>query len=212
MPIVLNSQADETDSIKAIIARDKGFCYGIELGYQIDRVSSIRFKPCYYKSGFLLSRYDLQLFDQVHPVLGEIRDQAQASSKNVYFHHRFKNIGLETEYTRLLGSNTSNRPLKFAALVGLGLYYLVSQDLMVVTEGFAIDDAFKHQIKDSLFFVGNSLMGNAFFGGEMNFITETQLQVYAQAKFRSSLNRLTSNEPGIFIWSTCLQVGIRKLF
>ena len=211
-PVILSSDAPETDSLESMIGRDLGVLAGIEFGIQLDRVNSIHIKPVFYKSGFLLERYDLQLFDPIHPALGEVRDQSQAASKNVFYHHRFMYAGLELEYARQLGSEATNRPLKFGAFGGLGIHYLFRQDLMIITEGFAVDNSFKHRLEDSLFFEGSPLMLTAFGGGEVSYDAQAELQVYGRLKARTSLLPSTSNEPRIFLWSVGIEAGFRKFF
>ncbi|MBR9859149.1 hypothetical protein GYB22_00050 [bacterium] len=212
VPTLLKSDYQATDSINAIMSKDLGIAAGISIGIHSDRVNSFYIKPQFRQGGFLLTRENLQLFDLVHPKIGEIRDQSQAATKIAYFHHRFRYVGLEFNYQRDITPTTRNLPINFSIGGGLGVNYLIQQELLLQTEGFAMKGEFKHHFEDSLFFQARTLMLNASIFGEMNYEASPGLETYAQIKFLGNLMASTTNEPRVYIWSPALNVGLRKFF
>ena len=202
------SEAPNSDSVSALHNNSFRFSLGMELINEIDRVQSLHIRAGYYNYGFMLQRQNLQLFDVIHPSLGQLLDQSQAATKNAYMHHRFKYAGLELEYMRNLRKEPTAEPVEFHLGGGLGFFYLIEHDLRIRTEGFAVDGEFVHVIKDSLLFEPNQQLLSLHIAAETRYLVSPKVEVFGKLIGRAPLIGITKGSYPIYNWMPALNAGV----
>lgn len=199
------------DSIAPLMNNTINLSYGASISIAKDRVNIFHIKPGIFQYGFMLLREDLQLFDVVHPTLGQIYDQSQAAIKYAYMKHRFQYAGLQLEYQRDITPQLKQLPVNLFVGGGITYHYLIKQDLRVRTEGFAIDEEYIHLINDELVFNANEHLLSIHALFETSYNIDPNTNIYAQALVKVPFMNIAQNDPGVYVWMPSIGVGIRRV-
>ena len=205
------SPANVSDSLNALLQNDRVFSFGLEFRKQIDRDQAISFNPGFYQESSLFVLKDLQLFDVIHPSLPEIRDQAQAASKIANLHYRFKYLSAQVQYTRRVKTPYRKNRVSFEYNIALTYLQLLTQDIRLQTEGFALKGDFVHIIKEDIYFEGrkHNLLPSA--GFDVVYPANLNLYIIAGGCFGLPLFTLNTNEPSVRNYNPGIKIGLRQI-
>lgn len=198
------------DSLEAIWKNDKHLNFGISSKHNFDRFTSLTTKLGYHTFGFMLLREDLQLFDMIHPAIGKVNDLFQGPSKKAFMHHRFHYLGLSFEYQKDISPVPNTLPIDINAGIGLSYYKLISQDLKLQTEAFAIDGEFTHIITDQLYFKATKNIVSVYGLLEAIYHPKETWDVYGQLQVEAPFMYMTEGEAEVYVFTPALQIGLRK--
>lgn len=205
------SPSNLSDSLNNLLENDRIFSFGLEFRKQIDRDQAISFNPGFYQESTLFVLRDLQLFDVIHPSLPEIRDQAQASSKIANLHYRYKYLSAQVQYTRRVPTPYRKNSVSFEYNGAITYLQLLSQDIRLQTEGFALQGDFVHIIKEQIFFEGrkHNIMLSA--GFDVVYPINPDLYIFAGAQMGLPMLSLNTNLPSVRNLNPGLKIGLRQI-
>jgi len=199
----------QSDSIRGLVQVDKTLGFGLEIRKQIDRYQSITFIPSYQQYNLLLVKENLQFLDVIHPNLSEIRDLSQGANKVARIRHRQKYIGSQILYARKLQIRGLNSKLKIDIGAGLGLYFLLQNDVKITTEGFAIKDQFSHIFTDSTGIEARPFLVQAIAYGDLSYSVSPIIDVFGGVKIALPFTSTTTSLPKITLFTPAARVGLR---
>lgn len=198
------------DSFTSIKQNNFNISIGIEIRKQIDRYQSFSVIPTFYQTSMLHVQKDLQFLDVVHPQLIEIRDFAQAATKNAKINYRQQYAGAQFIYNKALQIRKMPNKMAIELNGGLGMYYLINGDVKVTTEGFAIQDEFIHVISDSIGIENRPYHLNLSLGSDLTYEVSPTVSVAAGIKIPIPLTSATTSLPKVTIFNPALRVSLRK--
>jgi hypothetical protein len=199
----------QSDSIRGLMHIDKTIGFGLEIRKQIDRYQSITFIPGYQQYNLLLIKENLQFLDVIHPNLPEIRDLSQGANKVAQIRHRQKYIGSQILYARKLKIRGLNSKLKIDIGAGIGLYFLLQNDVKITTEGFAIKDQFSHTFTDSTGIEARAFLMQAIGHGDVSYSISSNIDVFGGVKIAIPFTSTTTSIPKITLFTPAARVGLR---
>jgi hypothetical protein len=199
-----------SDSLTALKRNNFSISFGIEIRKQLDRYQSFSIIPSFYQTNMLLVQEDLQFLDVVHPQLPEIRDLAQAATKNAKVNYRQQYAGAQFVYNKTLQIRKMPNKMAIELNGGIGMYYLVNGDVKVTTEGFAIKNDFTHVIKDSIGIDNRPYHINLSLGSDFTYEVLPKVTLAAGIKIPIPLTSTTTSLPKITIFNPAIRVSLRK--
>jgi hypothetical protein len=185
--------------------------FGIELRKNIDRFQSYSIIPGFHQTNILTELENLQFLDIIHPQLPEIRDLAFAATKRAEIRYRQMYLGSQFMYNKQLQVSGINSKLKVNIGGGLGAFFLVSHDVKVKTEGFAIHGNYTTIIKDSTGIEINPFLFQALLTADVSMKVLPNTELVAGIKATLPITATTSSQPKMTVWTPAIRIGIRRI-
>jgi hypothetical protein len=198
-----------SDSFRQLKKGDFSTGLSFEFRKNLDRYASISILPSYYHANLLLVKENLQFLDEVHPALPTIRDFSQAAQKNAFLHYRQKYVGVQALYAKRLQLRKTPNKTFIELGGGMGLNYLLQNDVKIRTEGFAIKEDYIHIIKENQGVTANKLAINVIAHCDINYELSPKTNFLAGVRFTMPVTRALISDPGVYIFMPGLRVGLR---
>lgn len=199
------------DSLRDLRSHDYTLGFGFEIRNQIDRDNSITFIPGYLQTNMLLVKEDLQFLDIIHPQLPEIRDFGQTAEKKAFLRYRQRYFGAQILYAKRHQLNTRDTRITAELGGGIGVYYLLQDDIKIRTEAFAIGNDYSQIIRDSTGIEVQPFLLHTVFAGDLNYRLLPDLILVGGFKLSIPLTATTISEPTIRIYNASFRAGIRHI-
>lgn len=199
----------QSDSLSQINSVAKNSGIGLEFRVSIDRFQSLTFAPTFHQFASHYTLNDLQFLDVVHPALPEIRDLSQAAPKTAFLDYRFKYVGLNIGFNRSLSPKSKSTGILVELNTGLNLHALLSSDVKIRTEGFALKGQYIHTITEDLFYTARTFNASLTAGGSIKYNITPTYQVFTEVFGRVPVFAYNTNEPKLRINSLGAKLGIR---